>query len=51
MRVTLNRVLREKPEQLYLSLADASHLAKVREFLQEAQYHKHLELGPELDCG
>ncbi|MEO0318152.1 MAG: hypothetical protein RL404_1829 [Pseudomonadota bacterium] len=51
MRVTLNRVLREMPEQLYLALADASHMAKVREFLQEAQYRKILELGPELDCG
>ncbi len=51
MRVTLNRLLREKPAQLYLSLADARHKDKVREFLQEAQYREHLELGPELDCG
>ncbi len=50
MRITLNRVLREKPARLFLSLANAEHKAKVREFLQEAQYREHLELGPELDC-
>ena len=50
MRITLNRVLREKPTRLFLSLADASHKAQVREFLQDAQYRAHLELGPELDC-
>ncbi len=50
MRITLNRLLREKPALLFLSLADASHKAKVREFLQDAQYREHLELGPDLDC-
>ena len=50
MRITLNRVLREKPARLFLSLADARHKAQVREFLQDAQYREHLELGPELDC-
>jgi len=50
MRITLNRVLREKPALLFLAIADASHKAKVREFLQDAQYREHLELGPELDC-
>lgn len=50
MRITLNRVLRAKPARLFLSLADASHKAQVREFLQDAQYREHLELGPELDC-
>ena len=50
MRITLNRVLRDKPLLLFLAIADASHKAKVREFLQDAQYREHLELGPELDC-
>ncbi len=51
MQITLNRLLREKPVRLYLSLADASHLANVRKFLQQAQYLEHLELSPDLDCG
>ena len=50
MRITLNRALRDKPDWLYLSIADASHKDKVREFLQDAQYREHLALGPELDC-
>ncbi len=50
MRTTLNRLLREKPARLYLALADASHLANVRAFLQQAQYLEHLQLGPDLDC-
>lgn len=50
MRITLNRVLRDKPALLFLSIANASHKARVRAFLQDAQYREHLELGPELDC-
>lgn len=50
MRVTLNRLLRQAPARLYLSLADASHREQVRAFLQDPQYQAHLELGPELEC-
>ncbi len=50
MRTTLNRVLRDKPAVLFLSIADASHKAGVREFLRDPQYRQHLELGSELDC-
>ncbi len=50
IRTTLNRVLRERPAVLFLSIADASHKAGVRKFLQDPQYQQHLELGPELDC-
>jgi len=51
MRVTLNRLLRNPPAVLFLSLTDASHLESVQSFLREEQYCGRLELGPELDCG
>lgn len=51
MQVTLNRVLRHPPNQLFLSLADASHRESVKSFLQQEQYCGRLELGPDLDCG
>ncbi len=50
MRTTLNRVLRDKPAVLFLAIADASHSAGVRKFLQDPLYRQHLELGSELDC-
>lgn len=50
MRITLNRLLRETPARLFLSLADATHKEQVQSFLQEGQYQEHLQLGPELDC-
>ena len=50
MSVTLNRVLRNPPATLFLSLADASHKETVRSFLQQAQYCARLELGSDLDC-
>ncbi len=50
MRVTLNRVLRENPEQLYLSLANGEHLTSVINFLQEDQYRERLEIGKPIDC-
>lgn len=48
LRVTLNRVLRESPKQLYLSLADAAHLETLRRFLMEAPYDGLLTLTE--DC-
>ncbi len=51
MRVTLNRLLRNPPAILFLSLTDASHLESVKSFLREGQYCGRLELGPDLDCG
>lgn len=50
MRVTLNRLLRQAPTRLYLSIANASHKSQIAAFLQENQYQKHLQLGPELVC-
>ena len=51
MRVTLNRLLRHAPDRLYLSIANAGHTSRIATFLQEDQYRKHLQLGPELVCG
>ena len=51
VRVTLNRMLRLKPTQIYLGIADASHLPAIRKFLQENQYREKLSLGPEINCG
>ena len=50
MRVTLNRVLRENPEHLYISLANGEHLASVIAFLQEDQYRDRLDIGEPVDC-
>jgi len=51
VRVTLNRTLRQAPQNIYLGISDASHLPAIREFLQEDQYQQRLSLGTEIDCG
>ncbi len=51
MRVTLNRLLRDPPDLLFLGLTEASHLTTVRSFLQEEQYCGRLDLGPDVHCG
>jgi len=48
MKVTLNRILRQHPQQLYLSLADSRHLPQIRQFLQQEPYDKWLGLTKEL---
>jgi len=51
MRVMLNRALKEKPDLVFLSLANPLHLIVIRDFLQEDQYSDRLDLGFDLDCG
>jgi hypothetical protein len=51
MRVMLNRALKEKPDLVFLSLANPLHLTAIRDFLQEDQYSGRLDLGFDLDCG
>ena len=48
MRVTLNRVVRQSPFQLYISLATIAHLARIREFLTQPPYDGLLRLTEDL---
>jgi hypothetical protein len=48
MRVTLNRILRRPPERLYISLATATHLDQIRQFLTQKPYDALLTLGDDL---
>ena len=48
MRVTLNRALRHPPQKLYISLADAGHLAAIRAFLSLPVYQPLLTLTADL---
>jgi hypothetical protein len=48
LRVTLNRVLRRPPAQLYLSLASAEHLEQLRSWLSEPPYGDLLELQDDI---
>ena len=44
MRVTLNRILRQPPQQLYISLASSKHLDRLHAFLTQPPYEDLLEL-------
>lgn len=48
MRVTLNRMLRGKPEHLYIGMATASHLEQLRAFLSAPPYDNLLTLTKDL---
>jgi G3E family GTPase len=48
MRVTLDRMIRSKPEKLYIGLTTSSHLAQVRAFLSTPPYDKLLALTKDL---
>ena len=47
MRVTLNRVLRQSPDTLFISLADSAHLMQIRQFLSQEPYAQFLSLTKE----
>ena len=44
LKVSLNRLLRRPPSQLYISLADASHVDQLRAWLADAPYDALLAL-------
>jgi hypothetical protein len=44
MRVHLNRLLRQKPQRLFIGIAATDHLAEIRRFLSTAPYEQLLEL-------
>ncbi|MES2261827.1 MAG: GTPase [Pseudomonadota bacterium] len=50
LRVTLNRLLRHAPAQLFISLADAGHVEQLRGMLRAAPYDALLALGPDLSA-
>ena len=48
LRVTLNRILRLRPEQLFIGLSSTDHLDQLRSWLQAPPYDQLLELLPDL---
>lgn len=44
MRVTLNRVLRDKPARLFIGVANSEHIEQLRAFLSSSPYDALLEL-------
>ncbi len=46
LRVTLNRLLRQGPERLFIGVASSKHLDQLRSWLQEAPYDQLLALNP-----
>jgi hypothetical protein len=48
MRVTLNRMLRDKPQRLFVSVANTEHLEQLREFLTTSPYDALLQLTPDI---
>ena len=50
LRVTLNRLLRRPPAQLFISLANAEHVDQLRSMLLAAPYGDLLDLGADLQA-
>lgn len=50
LRVTLNRLLRRPPAQLFISLANAEHVDQLRSMLLEAPYGDLLDLAADLQA-
>ena len=48
LRVTLNRLLRRPPAQLFISLANVTHVEQLRQWLFAAPYDALLTLGADL---
>jgi len=46
LRVTLNRLLRQGPERLFLGVANGEHLDQLRSWLQAPPYDQLLALDP-----
>lgn len=47
MRVTLNRLLRQRPARLFIGIASTEHIDKIRTFLSQAPYLDLLRLNPD----
>lgn len=48
MRVTLDRILRQSPEALYISLASDTHLEQLKSFLTQPPYRSLITLTKDL---
>lgn len=48
MRVTLNRLLRQRPARLFIGVADTAHLDQLRSWLMHSPYDQLLALMPDL---
>jgi G3E family GTPase len=48
MRVTLNRLLRQRPARLFIGVAGTAHLDQLRSWLSGAPYDQLLALTPDL---
>jgi len=50
LRVTLNRLLRQRPGRLFLGLASSEHLDQLRSWLAAPPYDQLLALGPTVNA-
>jgi len=50
LRVTLNRMLRQRPERLFIGVARSEHLDQLRSWLQTEPYDQLLTLTPDLQA-
>lgn len=50
LRVTLNRLLRQRPERLFIGVARSEHLDQLRSWLQSEPYDQLLRLTPDLQA-
>jgi hypothetical protein len=48
MRVTLNRLLRQRPARLFIGVAGTAHLDQLRSWLSSPPYDQLLALSPDL---
>jgi G3E family GTPase len=48
LRVTLNRVLRHRPQRLFIAMASVEHLDQLRSWLSNPPYDQLLELSLDL---
>jgi len=48
LRVTLNRILRHRPDNLYIGVANTDHIDQLRSWLQHPPYDQLLVLTPDL---
>ena len=48
LRVTLNRLLRQRPQRLFIGVARSEHLDQLRSWLQAEPYDQLLRLTPDL---